>query len=61
MAEDKHIEITEKCLDESIDAFFKSAPPLQDLDNITKKLENFVAQHSVHSGTYFFFLKTSFC
>lgn len=49
MAEDKHIEITEKCLDESIDAFFKSAPPLQDLDNITKKLENFVAQHSVHS------------
>ncbi|GLJ25146.1 hypothetical protein SUGI_0480910 [Cryptomeria japonica] len=49
MAEEKQINNAEKGLDEYADAFFKSAPPLQDRNIITRKVEQFVEQHCAHS------------
>eukprot|EP01018_Ginkgo_biloba_P037460 Gb_34793 [translate_table: standard] len=46
MAADKKIETSVESLEENVDIFFKSAPPLQDHDKIGRMVEHFIVQHS---------------
>lgn len=51
-SKDGRQDLQDSALNEEIQSFFNSAPPLRNSSEITKKLKDFIERHSAHLGDF---------